>query len=298
MSPKRPKAKRSASAVSRDRDILIARCVICTLILLLTFAVGALVFVAVCRSNAGWSDISSPVADTDMGASDIEPSRPYGDGFISDMSEYEEYINPIREMRDAFLTIYGKNNPIKSEPNDLVTLPTEISNSSISLRLYPAKAVEAMLAEMKALGIPLTDSSGKQLSVTAGYISAEEQKVMFDAEIARLLKSDPTLTQSTAEILATVTISRPGESEHQSGLSVDLTFPDMTAQSFTKTDTFLWLKENCWKFGFILRYPSGKEELTGGGREPWHLRYVGRHHAEAIHNGGLCLEEYPDNQVA
>lgn len=292
-------AKRSDAkkAVSNHRDVLIARTLICVPIFLLTLAVGILVFITVCRKNAGWSDISSPTADTDMSVNDTEPSRPYGDGFLFDVSEFEEYINPIREMRDAFLSVYGRNNPIKSEPSDLVTLPSEISEGSVSLSLYPARAVEAMISEMKALGIPMTDASGKQLRVTVGYISEDEQKTRFDAEVSEILKNDPTLTQSMAESLATVTVSRPGESEHQSGLAVDLSFSGMTSQAFTKTDTYLWIKENCWKFGFILRYPSGKEELTGSILEPWHLRYVGRHHAEKIYKSGLCLEEYSDSMA-
>ena len=62
-----------------------------------------------------------------------------------------------------------------------------------------------------------------------------------------------------------------------------------------RTDAYLWLKENSWKFGFVLRYPEGKEDITGNLPEPWHFRYVGRHHAAEMYRSGLCLEEYIDS---
>ena len=94
------------------------------MIFVITSAAGALVFNAVCRKNAGWSDISSPAADTDMSGNGTEPKPPYGDGFLSDMSGYEEYINPIRKKRDAFLTVFGRGNPVKSVPDDISVLPS------------------------------------------------------------------------------------------------------------------------------------------------------------------------------
>ena len=180
-------------------------------------------------------------------------------------------------------------------PDDISVLPSGIAPGTVSVRLYPGKALEAMFTEMEALGIPLTDTSGNRLSVIRGYVPKEEQQAEFDAEVARILKKDPTLTKNMAESIATVTVSRPGEDEHQSGLSADISFPGMTAQAFRRTDAYLWLKENSWKFGFVLRYPEGKEDITGNLPEPWHFRYVGRHHAAEMYRSGLCLEEYIDS---
>lgn len=295
MTAKKPNGRKPQPAGSRERDIIIARCVICAMIFVITLAAGALVFNAVCRKNAGWSDISSPAADTDMSGNGTEPKPPYGDGFLSDMSGYEEYINPIRKKRDAFLTVCGRGNPVKSVPDDISVLPSGIAPGTVSVRLYPGKALEAMFTEMEALGIPLTDTSGNRLSVIRGYVPKKEQQAEFDAEVARILKKDPTLTKNMAESIATVTVSRPGEDEHQSGLSADISFLGMTAQAFRRTDAYLWLKENSWKFGFVLRYPEGKEDITGNLPEPWHFRYVGRHHAAEMYRSGLCLEEYIDS---
>ena len=62
--------------------------------------------------------------------------------------------------------------------------------------------------------------------------------------------------------------------------------------AFAKKAAYTWLKDNAWKFGFILRFPEGKEDITNISFEPWHYRFVGRYHAKAIYDSGLCLEEY------
>ena len=90
----------------------------------------------------------------------------------------------------------------------------------------------------------------------------------------------------------------PGDaSEHVAGLALDLastSFP-YENEAFGETPEGVWLAENAHRFGFILRYPAGKEHLTGVKYEPWHFRYVGAELAEAIHASGLCMEEYFEN---
>lgn len=83
--------------------------------------------------------------------------------------------------------------------------------------------------------------------------------------------------------------ARPGHSEHQTGLALDLN--DITS-AFANTAEGIWVAENCWRYGFILRYPQDKEAQTGYMYEPWHIRYVGVDVATKIYQSGLCLEEY------
>jgi len=86
--------------------------------------------------------------------------------------------------------------------------------------------------------------------------------------------------------------ARPGHSEHQTGLAADINAAD---KSFEGTPEAIWLDENCYKYGFIVRFPKGKDEFTGYEYEPWHLRYVGKEFANKIHEaGGISLEEYFD----
>jgi len=83
--------------------------------------------------------------------------------------------------------------------------------------------------------------------------------------------------------------ARPGHSEHQTGLAFDL---NSLSTSFGQTKEGKWLANNCWKYGFIIRYPEGKEDVTGYMYEPWHVRYLGKDTAKAVHDSGLTLEEY------
>lgn len=83
--------------------------------------------------------------------------------------------------------------------------------------------------------------------------------------------------------------ARPGHSEHQTGLAMDLNIID---SSFEGTPEAIWIEKNCYKYGFIIRYPKGKEEITGYKYEPWHVRYLGKELAEKVYNSGKTLEEY------
>ena len=83
--------------------------------------------------------------------------------------------------------------------------------------------------------------------------------------------------------------ARAGHSEHQTGLAIDVNCAD---DSFDGTPEALWLAENSWKYGFIIRYPKGKQHITGYKYEPWHVRYLGRKVAEKVYCSGLTLEEY------
>lgn len=83
--------------------------------------------------------------------------------------------------------------------------------------------------------------------------------------------------------------ARPGHSEHQTGLAIDCNIID---DSFTGTPEAIWLENHCHEYGFIIRYPKSKESITGYKYEPWHIRYLGVEKAKAVHDSGLCLEEY------
>ena len=83
--------------------------------------------------------------------------------------------------------------------------------------------------------------------------------------------------------------ARAGHSEHQTGLAFDL---NSLYQSFGTTPEGQWLAACCWEYGFIIRYPEEKEEITGYMYEPWHVRYLGKETAQDVYESGLCLEEY------
>ena len=124
-------------------------------------------------------------------------------------------------------------------------------------------------------------------SVQSAYRSAEEQRVLFEQAVDIRMKHmgmDRRLAMGSAAWYT----APPGTSEHQLGLAVDIAGDDAEADDFT----LRWLSRNAWRYGFILRHPEGKEDITGIMSEPWHYRFVGEDAAEEIHRLGLTLEEY------
>ena len=106
------------------------------------------------------------------------------------------------------------------------------------------------------------------------------------------MKKNPSLTRAQAEAITETYSARPGTSEHQTGLCCDMHNLSSADVAFAKKDAYKWLKDNAWKFGFIIRFPEDKQDITKISFEPWHYRFVGRYHAKAIYDAGLCLEEY------
>lgn len=131
-------------------------------------------------------------------------------------------------------------------------------------------ALQIMFEAAKADGI--------NLYVRSGYRNYATQKRLYD----NYVKRDGVAGADRYS-------ARPGHSEHQTGLAFDINRADST---FIGTAEANWLAANCYKYGFIVRYPSGKESITGYKYEPWHIRYLGVDIATAVYNSGLCLEEY------
>ncbi|MBQ4267557.1 MAG: M15 family metallopeptidase [Clostridia bacterium] len=129
-------------------------------------------------------------------------------------------------------------------------------------------------------------SEGIDLVVRSGYRSEKEQKEILIKKIGSFRKEGYGNTEAAEK--ATDLVSMPGTSEHQLGIAVDINAENGTG----KNEAYKWLSENSYRFGFIVRYPSGKSHITGISYEPWHFRYVGKDHAKRIYESGQCLEEY------
>ena len=121
-------------------------------------------------------------------------------------------------------------------------------------------------------------AAGIELNIVSGYRSYNLQQQIFAENAAE--KGEQEANRSSA---------KAGQSEHQTGLAFDI---NSTNQSFGNTKEGKWLAENCHKYGFIIRYPEGKESVTGYIYEPWHIRYVGNPTATEIYERGTTLEEY------
>lgn len=121
-------------------------------------------------------------------------------------------------------------------------------------------------------------NDGIYLFVNSGYRSYAEQVELYDGYAYERGVDE-----------ADKVSSRPGHSEHQTGLTFDV---NSTEFSFEDTAEARWLAAHCSDYGFIIRYPKGKEDITGFAYEPWHIRYLGVENAKAVEESGLCLEEY------
>ena len=124
--------------------------------------------------------------------------------------------------------------------------------------------------------------------VSDAYRTREDQQTLMDDVIQNY--EDEGYSSEEASSKAEQVIAKPGTSEHETGLAIDIAGDDDYDQD---TDSVLeWMNSNAYKYGFILRYPSGKESVTGAEAEKDHYRYVGKEAAKVIHDQGICLEEY------
>ena len=147
-----------------------------------------------------------------------------------------------------------------------------------------AAACKRMLADCEA--------AGHDPELRCAYRSREEQAELFERQLQALQERG--LDEDEAWEQAAQSVSVPGTSEHELGLAVDIADrrqPQLD-ESQAQTGTQQWLMANCWRYGFILRYPEGARELTGVDYKPWHYRYVGEETARQISVLGITLEEY------
>ncbi len=142
--------------------------------------------------------------------------------------------------------------------------------------------------------ISAAHQDGIGLAVVSAYRSNSQQIDNFNKHISQYMSMGYSYSESYQKTSKYVTI--PGTSEHEMGISADILSYDYMSmnQGFADTDSAEWLKEHAWEYGFILRYPEGKEDITGIVFEPWHFRYVGIEAAYYITSNDLTLEEFID----
>ncbi len=155
---------------------------------------------------------------------------------------------------------------------------TELSNGqSVDKRIYPS--LQSMFDDARAQGVyPV---------VSSGYRTAKQQQSEMDDKIQEYIADGK--SEDEARALAATYVAQVGYSEHEAGLAIDIV---AKANKSDDDTVWAWMKEHCAEYGFILRYPEGKEGVTGMSYEPWHFRYVGVETAQKIMGAGITLEEY------
>lgn len=161
-----------------------------------------------------------------------------------------------------------------------------VNGQSVDERCYPD--LQAMMDDCRAAGL--------SPYICSSYRTWEKQNRLFEENVRTLMAQGYSEEGARTETAKNIAI--PGTSEHQLGLAVDIVDKNYQVLDEAQEDTAVqkWLMENSWRYGFILRYPTDKSDITGIVYEPWHYRYVGKEAAEAIYNEGICLEEYLEKQ--
>lgn len=156
--------------------------------------------------------------------------------------------------------------------------------------------VDRRIAESLKAFLDAGEAAGYPLQIISGYRTFERSRYLLEREINA--RKNMGLSQEEAERVAAMWVAPPGTSEHNTGLAADIISLDyyMThgdlEESFEYDAPAIWMSEHCAEYGFILRYPKGKTDVTGIGFEPWHFRYVGVENATYIMANGLTLEEF------
>ena len=198
----------------------------------------------------------------------------------------QEDQNHKKELQEAeskgLLLLVNKQHAVAEDykPDDLVKITSDFApDRSPETRYMRAEAADAFHNLVKQAA-----QDGIELKMTTAYRSYGFQKLLFDSYV-----------EKEGEEKANTYSAKPGQSEHQTGLAVDVSSPSVDFQlsdDYGKTPEGKWIADNAYRFGFILRFPKGKEDNTGYQYEPWHLRYVGTFAAKEIHDQDLTLEEY------
>lgn len=181
---------------------------------------------------------------------------------------------------DWKLLLVNQWNPL---PEDYEVELQELRNGqAVDVRIYPE--LQKMFDDARAEGL--------SPEISSSYRTTEEQKRILNDTIVQYRGEG--YSEQGAKKEAEKWVALPGTSEHELGLAVDITADN---NWFGQKDAvWKWLNENCYKYGFILRYPDDKIEITGIAHEQWHYRYVGKEAAKEIYESGVCLEEYLDEK--
>jgi zinc D-Ala-D-Ala carboxypeptidase len=229
----------------------------------------------------------SHLNDEQMNNQDSLTSKDNEDGLALE----ERFFNNVKEQNgrlviqnpDNILALVNKDQglPETYKPSDLIIPNVQFSFGKEDIPKSYLRKEAAMALEQMFL------AAGKEqieLFAVSGYRSYNKQQAIYNLEI-----------QKWGEEKAVQAVALPGHSEHQTGLAMDITSRSVQfklTEEFGQTSEGKWVAENAHKFGFIIRYPKGKEHITGYQYEPWHIRYVGKKAAKVIFEKGLTLEEY------
>ena len=208
--------------------------------------------------------------DTQGAHVNIEPAGPV----LADETEKQQW----------YLRLVNKDHPMtEADVPEVATETVDTNGYEVDARIMAD--LEAMFADARA--------AGRNPMICSAFRAWDTQVSLYENKIERVMQEDG-LSYEDAVVKAATVVAKPGTSEHQVGLALDIVSSEYQEldEAQMETEDQKWLMENSWKYGFILRYPMDKSEITGVIFEPWHYRYVGKKAAKEITEQNITLEEY------
>jgi len=206
-------------------------------------------------------------------------TKPRVKKYATDFLLNPSYENAVKaENVDSLIVLVNKSFMLDSNyvPSDLVVISSSCSlGSNLKVRKVVKEKFELLCTDVSNLSMTI--------KAVSAYRSYDRQRQLYSNYVSR-----------DGQKLADTYSARAGHSEHQTGLAIDVAGSNYSYTKFENTEEYKWLKDNAHRYGFIIRYQKGKENITGYQAESWHIRYLGEDIATYIYKNGITYEEYYD----
>lgn len=188
-------------------------------------------------------------------------------------------------------TYVAEENSLDAEKIILVNKDNKIPDDyKANLVEYEGHFIDSSIASSLDKMVKSAKREGINLKINTAYRDTNEQQEIYERRVNLYVKKGNTKEQ--AIVKTNLEVQKPGYSEHETGLALDFRNPNKPEEN---ADMWKWLESNSYKYGFILRYPKDKTNITKVSNEEWHYRYVGKDIAKEMKMTGKCLEEYVNN---
>lgn len=267
-----------------SRQALILRWIMILILILLIFLGIKKIVSAFSRVDDTPAVTTADTSDTDQQKADTS------NGIIIDTTEdsMTENIIPEEDIDNAWaMFLVNNQNPLPDDYDKRILVKKVYSNGERDFE-FDERAADYLIDMFEA-----AKKDGINLTVNSSYRTIEYQQYNFDRSVQQRVNNG--MSYEEAVLDTEKEVAYPGKSEHNAGLSADIFSDEYVSfddDGFKNTKAYAWLMENAADYGFILRYPEGKEAETGIIYEPWHYRFVGVYYAHKVKDSGLCLEEF------
>lgn len=212
--------------------------------------------------------------------------------YADDAVAAPENSEPVDVLAGEVPMLVNADHPVDEYfvPADLVYLKDVLDKKLVTIKYKKTQGVRTAVEALQTMLEAAKEDKITKWQISAGYRTWDDQVKLLNAKISSYRKKNKDWSSSKARRAALKSVAEAGCSEHHLGLAFDINVKG--AKTFSSTKQYKWLKENCWDYGFIMRYTKEKEKITGFTAEAWHIRYVGVNHAKYMQEHDLCLEEY------